>query len=72
VKPDTRVHADKDGIGSIKTGDAVGLVAVQNGSAHEAVQIIDRTQLGGPAGGLGGGPGGKHGWAPTPTPTSTA
>ena len=66
VKPDTTVHADKDGIGSIKTGDEVGVVAIQNGSAHEAVQIIDRTQLGGMFGG------GKHGGAPAPTPTSTA
>ena len=72
VKPDTKVHADKDGIGSIKAGDEVGVVAVQNGSAHEAVQIIDRTQLGGRFGGPGAGPGGKHGGPPSPTPTSTA
>jgi hypothetical protein len=72
VNADTQVHADKDGIGSIKVGDEVGVMAVQNGSEHDAVQIVDRTQLGGPGGKPGGNPGGKHGAMPSPSPTSTA
>jgi len=73
VKPDTKVHANKDGIGSVATGDEVAVVALQNGSAHDAVQIIDRTQLGGMRGGPGAmPPGGQPGGAPSPSPTSTA
>ena len=72
VNADTKVHADKDGIGSIKVGDEVGVVAVQSGSEHNAVQIIDRTQVGGPFGRHGDKDGGKRGASPSPSPTSTA
>ena len=68
VNADTKVHTDKDGIGSIKVGDEVGVMAVQSGSEHDAAQIVDRTQLGGQF----GRPGDKHGAAPSPSPTSTA
>jgi hypothetical protein len=68
VGADAKVHADKDGIGSIKAGDEVDVVAIQSGSEHNAVQIVDRTQLGDLRGKFGD----KHAVAPSPTPTSTA
>jgi hypothetical protein len=60
------VHALRDGIASVKTGDEVSVTAVESGSEKKAVSIIDTTQLGGSHGWPGGGK------APSPTPTTTA
>jgi hypothetical protein len=66
VSATTRVHAQRDGIASVKTGDEVGVTAVENGSEKKAVSIIDTTALGGSHGWGGGGK------AASPAPTSTA
>jgi hypothetical protein len=42
----TMVNAQRDGIAAVKTGDEVGVVAIESGSGRTAVQIVDRTQLG--------------------------
>lgn len=41
----TMVDAQRDGIAAVRTGDEVGVLAVENGSTHTAVRIVDRTQL---------------------------
>ena len=45
VDSSTMVNAQRDGIAAVKTGDEVGVLATEDGSAHTAVQIVDRTQL---------------------------
>jgi hypothetical protein len=71
VTADTLVNAQRDGIASIKVGDEVGVVGLENAGSTTAVQIVDRTQMGAgwkkfapqrPGGGA----------APTPSSTSTA
>jgi hypothetical protein len=71
VTADTLVNAKRDGIASIKVGDEVGVVGLENAGSTTAVQIVDRTQMGAgwkklapqrPGGGA----------APAPSPTSTA
>jgi hypothetical protein len=41
----TVVHADRDGIGSVKVGDQVSLLATVSGSAKTAASITDITAL---------------------------
>jgi hypothetical protein len=45
VDATTMVNAQRDGIASVKTGEEVGVTAVENGGTRTAVQIVDRTQL---------------------------
>ncbi len=66
VSSTTLVHAQRDGIASVKTGDEVGVTAIESGSEKKAVSIVDTTQLGGSHGWSGGGK------AASPAPTSTA
>jgi hypothetical protein len=70
VDADTRVNAKRDGIGSIKAGDEVAVMAIENGNDHKAVQIVDRTQIGGMHGKSGQQPGGSGTSAPNPTSTA--
>ena len=46
VSTDTNVNAQRDGIASVKTTDDVVVVGIESGSDVNAVQIMDRTQLG--------------------------
>ena len=46
VTPDTLVNAKRDGIGSIKVKDVVGVVGIENAGSTTAIQIVDRTQIG--------------------------
>ena len=66
VGSSTLVHAQRDGIASVKAGDEVGVTATQSGGEKTATGIVDLTQVGGARGGPGGG------MAPSPAPTSTA
>ncbi len=61
VTADTIVHAKKDGIGSVSSGDEVMVAGVVSGSVTKAVRIVDRTQVGAM----------RQKWAP-PKPTSSA
>lgn len=70
VDATTMVNAQRDGIASVTVGDEVGVTAIESGSTKQAVQIVDRTQLGDMHDKVGGGPAAKP--TPTPTPTSTA
>jgi hypothetical protein len=45
VTADTMVNAKRDGIASIKVGDEVGVMGVENAGKTTAVQIVDRTQI---------------------------
>lgn len=45
VTAETLVNAQKDGIASVKVGDEVGVMAVENAGSKDAVQIMDRTQM---------------------------
>lgn len=45
VDATTMVNAQRDGIASVKTGDEVGVLAVENGGTRTAVRVVDRTQL---------------------------
>jgi hypothetical protein len=71
VTADTLVNAQREGIASIKVGDEVGVVGLENAGSSTAVQIMDRTQMGAgwkklapqkPGGGA----------SPAPSSTSTA
>ena len=66
VSSTTLVHAQRDGIASVKTGDEVSVTALESGSEKKAVSVIDASQLGA---GHGWGGGGKDA---SPAPTSTA
>jgi hypothetical protein len=66
VDSSTLVHAQRDGIDSVKAGDEVGVTATESGSEKKATSIVDLTQVDAKRGGPGGG------MAPAPTPTSTA
>jgi hypothetical protein len=66
VDPGTLVHAQRDGIASVTTGDEVGVTAIESGSDKKAVSIVDTTQLGAGR----GWPGGDKGTAPVPTHTA--
>jgi hypothetical protein len=46
VTADTVVNAQRDGIASIKVGDEVGVVGLENAGSTTAVQIMDKTQMG--------------------------
>ena len=45
VTADTVVNAKRDGIASVKVGDEVGVMGIENAGKTTAVQIVDRTQL---------------------------
>lgn len=45
VTADTMVNAKRDGIASVKVGDQVGVMGIENAGKTTAVQIVDRTQL---------------------------
>ncbi len=66
VSATTRVHAQRDGIASVKTGDEVGVTAIESGSEKQAVSIVDTNALGGKHGMPGAGK------SASPAPTSTA
>jgi hypothetical protein len=74
VSADTLVNAARDGIGSVKKGDDVSLVAAQKSGNDSVLQIVDLTQFKGlrdrlgPGGGRGqGGQGGPDGKGTPPT-----
>jgi hypothetical protein len=69
VSATTRVHAQRDGIASVTTGDEVGVTAIESGSEKTAVSIVDTTALGGNHD-KDGMPG--AGKPASPAPTSTA
>jgi len=69
VTADTLVNAKRDGIASIKVGDEVGVVGLENAGSTTAVQIVDRTQMG--AGWKKFAPQ-RPGGGATPTPSSTS
>ena len=46
VTADTVVDAQRDGIGSVKVGDKVAVVGLENAGTTTAVQIMDRTEMG--------------------------
>ena len=64
VTGSTNVDAQRDGIGSIKTGHRVAVAATVSGGTATAVSILDFNLL--PA--MHGGPGWNH--APSPAPTT--
>jgi hypothetical protein len=45
VTADTLVNAKRDGIASVKVGDEVGVMGIENAGKTTAVQIVDRTQI---------------------------
>jgi hypothetical protein len=45
VDATTIVHAQRDGIGSVKVGDEVSVVATEASGKRTAVEIVDRTQV---------------------------
>jgi hypothetical protein len=45
VTADTMVNALRDGIASVKVGDEVGVMGIENAGTSTAVQIVDRTQM---------------------------
>jgi len=59
VDATTLVDAQRDGIGSVKTGDEVSVVATVSDSTRSAIRIEDRTQVGGMKGRFGP-PDGRH------------
>ena len=71
VTADTLVNATRDGIASIKVGDEVGVVGLENAGSTTAVQIMDRTQMGSGWKKLAP-PQQKPGGAADPAPSSTS
>ena len=61
VSSSTNVDAQRDGIGSVKTGHQVAVTATDGGGTAAAVSILDFSLL--PS--LHGGPGGSHTAPPT-------
>ena len=67
VSSSTNVDAQRDGIGSVKTGHQVAVTATDGGGTAAAVSILDFSLL--PS--LHGGPGGSHTAPPTPSAAGT-
>jgi hypothetical protein len=63
VVSSTNVDAQRDGIGSVKTGHQVAVAATVSGGTATAVRILDFTLL--PS--MHAGPGWNHGPSPAPT-----
>jgi hypothetical protein len=67
VSSSTNVDAQRDGIGSVKTGHQVAVTATDGGGTAAAVSILDFSLL--PS--LHGGPGWSHTAPPTPSAAGT-
>ena len=65
VVSSTRVDAQRDGIGTVKTGHQVAVTAAVSGSTATAVSILDFTLLP-----MHGGPGRNHAAPPPAAPTT--
>jgi hypothetical protein len=68
VTSSTNVDAQRDGIGSVKTGHQVAVTATDSGGTAAAVSILDLSLL--PS--LHGGPGGSHTAPPAPPAAGTS
>ena len=65
VTSSTNVDAQRDGIGSVKTGNQVAVTATVSGTTSTAVSILDFTLLP-----MHAGPGWNHNAPPSPAPTT--
>lgn len=70
LTPSTMVNAGRDGIGSVKTGEQVAVVATVKGGTATAVDVRDLTQLQAHRKELGPTPGNRRRTAPGGTPAS--